>query len=244
MNEGWVADWIASGASPPASPPAARERTASERLQAAREEERPWLDVGWGDHVVAGDVIWFEEYRWDRTGDKVRWAGSRGIVAEVLSAVWDARNRLYFGLFVLDGELVGQRIRRQGRTVYGRSARERPWRLRWDDEGARAELAATAHREFEAAGDASRSRIEAEERAKLGAERAEALAEARRRAAAERAARAALDEARRLSLANGLPSAAIAEQALALRAARRGTDGYCAACGRRLFSVQHSCGRK
>ena len=156
MNEGWVADWIANGASPPAVAPA-RERIAFERLavlerlDAARKVQLtwhggrdraanyPWLYVKWGDHVVVGDVI-------ESPPNAVEGA------CEVMSAVWDARSRLWFGLYGLDGELAGQCFRRQGREVYGRAPHQ-PWRLRWDDEGARAEAVAAAHREFEEAGD-------------------------------------------------------------------------------------------
>lgn len=145
MNEGWVASWIASGASPPAVAPI--ERTASEqRLQAALAED--WLQiVGWGTHVVVGDVLRFEAMLRRRR---------REVVAEVMSAVWDAHSRLYFGLFVLDGELAGQCILRKGREVYGGYGKglpfERPWRLRWDNEAAREPAERAAHCEFVEAG--------------------------------------------------------------------------------------------
>lgn len=148
MNEGWVADWIASGA----SPPAARERTASERVLAARPED--WHPVcRWGAHLVVGDVIRFEA---------MHKRHRRVIIAEVMSAVWDD-SRLHFGLFVLDGgrdgDLAGQCILRRGREVYGRHGSDGykpPFRLRWDNEEARAVAERAAHREFEAAGDAYR----------------------------------------------------------------------------------------
>ena len=153
MNEGWVAGWIANGASPPAVAPI--ERTAAERrLQHARAEDWKQI-VRWGAHVVVGDVIWFEAMIRRRR---------REVVAEVMSAVWDAHSRLYFGLFVLDGELAGQCILRKGREVYGGHGKglpsDRPWRLRWDNEAAREPAERAAHREFEEAGHRYRAYLE------------------------------------------------------------------------------------
>lgn len=111
--------------------------------------------------VVAGDIIRFTEGVFGGSYRKPRFLGERTITAEVLRESYGADKQQHtFTLRIIESEgeqpmRADAQIRRKGRNIY----RNGVYRLIWDDENKRREVADEKHARGDAARAAREERI-------------------------------------------------------------------------------------